>query len=124
MATRNWEHIRYGLLTEVSRNGGIAMCRRLLAGFPTAPLSVPVGELEGTDNQEPIPATLAEVPESERSRLVCRTPMHGTVVTLEPTGDGEMFCYVLDPAQRDGGELLSREDPGDLLPTGGRLHLD
>lgn len=123
MGTYNWTHTRYGLLTEVSRNGGIAMCRRLLSQFPTAPMAVPVGELEETDNQEPIPATLAEVPESERSRLVCRTPMRGRVVTLEPADDNEVFCYVLDPAQRDGGELISREDLGDLLPTGGSVGL-
>lgn len=123
MGTYNWTHTRYGLLTEVSRNGGIAMCRRLLAGFPTAPLPVPVGELEDTDNQEPIPATLAEYPERDRCRLMCDTPMRGRVVTLEPADDNEVFCYVLDPAQRDGGELISREDLGDLLPTGGSVGL-
>lgn len=121
MGTYNWTHARYGLLTEVSRRGNVAMCRRLLAHFPTAPMAVPVGELEETDNQEPIPATLAEAPESDRYRLVCDTPMRGRVVTLEPADDNEVFCYVLDPAQRDGGSLISREDPGDLLPTGGAV---
>ena len=76
-----------------------------------------------TDNQEPIPATLAEYPERDRCRLMCDTPMRGRVVTLEPADDNEVFCYVLDPAQRDGGELISREDLGDLLPTGGSVGL-